>query len=333
MAVEDALHRLQEEHNEQINWAIGNLLSQRAAREDWRQCPLLQHLENGAPNLNSWNELFRRTRGALEDQAELPRKAETLLQPANAAFDALLDDFIAEMLAAQYLAFLGHEHIHFISHEEAITADLKSIHHDIAYITEAKNLREPNSLTYVAFERWHHNRAARPDLFNFTVEFLALDDPLEDLTSLQTAAVRELVDGLPQRQRPSTFAHVLPGNRRVRVHVAEGRDLMVRHGPGPFLVNEVVEECQRAVVMKMLEPSRKALTQLYSTAVPVEYRRLLFVRWKPPDQIVVIDEADNVRSTIQNMLQTFLRRFFPNFAITILHTVEQMENVPVASWE
>jgi hypothetical protein len=32
---------------------------------------------------------------------------------------------------------------------------------------------------------------------------------------------------------------------------------MLRHGPGPFLVNEVVEECQRAVVMKLLEPARK----------------------------------------------------------------------------
>ena len=32
------------------------------------------------------------------------------------------------------------------------------------------------------------------------------------------------------------------------------------------MVNEMVDECRRAVVMKLLEPMRKALTQLYSNA-------------------------------------------------------------------
>jgi len=57
---------------------------------------------------------------------------------------------------------------------------------------------------------------------------------------------------------------------------------MPRHGPGRFLVNEVVEECQRAVVTKLLEPTRKALTQLYSTAVPTDYRRSLSFVGSPP---------------------------------------------------
>jgi hypothetical protein len=98
------------------------------------------------------------------------------------------------------------------------------------------------------------------------------------------------------------------------------------------LVNEVVERCQRAVVMKLMEPARKALAQLYSTAVPTDYRRLLFVRWKPPDEILAIGETENVRTAVLNNFQAFVRAFFPNFAVAILHTGEQLENSPRAQW-
>ena len=333
MALDDAMRSLGDAANRQINWAIGDLLRRRGARQDWRQCPILQHLEAAAPNLNAWNELFRRTREALADEGTLPKKALVLLHPDNPTFDLALDDFIAEMLGAQYLSALGHENIRFFSEKEPITADLMSTNNEITYVTEAKNLREPNSLTYVAFARWHHNRGANPGDFNFAVEFLELEDPFEDLTAVQATAVRNLVDTLPQRQRPSTFAVTLPGNRRVRVRLGEGGGVMLRHGPGPFLVNEVVEECQRAVVTKLLEPTRKALTQLYSTAVPTDYRRLLFVRWKPPDEVLAIGEADRVRTAVHNNLQLFVREFFPNFALAILHTGEQLEDTPRATWQ
>lgn len=332
MPLENAMRSLADTRNQQINWAIGDLLRQRAARNDWLQCPLLQHLEVGAANLEAWNELFRRTRETLADQDSLRTKAQVLLRPDNANFDHVLDDFIAEMLAAQYLSSLGHSEIRFLSEEEPITADLLSVHNNITYVTEAKNLREPNSLTYVAFARWHHNRVARPDAFKFTVEFLELEDPFEDLTPAQANAVRNLVDALPERQRPSTSLTTLPGGRRVRVRVGEGTGVMLRHGPGPFLVGEVVEECQRAVVIKLLEPARKALTQLYSTAVPTDYRRLLFVRWKTPDEIQAIGEQENVRAAVQNHCEAFIRNFFPNFALTILHTGEEPERTPRANW-
>lgn len=333
IALEDALQALTADPNQQINWAIGEPLQERAKRPDWRDCPILQHLETGAQNLGAWNELFRRTRKALTDENDLPKKACSLLSPQNPSFDSALDDFIAEMLAAQYLAHLGHENVRFTVEGDAITADLTSLHEEINYVCEAKNLREPNSLTYVAFARWHRNRAANPDTFNFVAEFLHIDDPFEDLTAHQATAVRDLVDALPNRNRPSTFNVDLPGNRSLRVRVREGAGAMLRHGPGPFGVDDVVEECKREVLLKLLEPTRKALVQLYSTAVPPDYRRLLFVRWKPPDEAVAIGELENIRTPVLEAIQQFTRQFFPGLAIVICHTYEDIQQTPLAAWE
>jgi hypothetical protein len=60
---------------------------------------------------------------------------------------------------------------------------------------------------------------------------------------------------------------------------------MVRQGPGPFLVRPIVEEAQRSLVVKLMDPARKALSQLYRSEVPAESRRLLLVRWKLPEEI------------------------------------------------
>jgi hypothetical protein len=114
--------------------------------------------------------------------------------------------------------------------------------------------------------------------------------------------------------------------------VREGDAVMLRHGPGPFLVAGVTEECERAMVVKLLDPARKALAQLYAPAVPTNYRRLLFIRWKPPDEIIAIGEAEGVRTSVRDSLQAFIRQFFPNFALAILHTYEDVENTPVATW-
>jgi len=331
VALEDALQHLDEEANQEIARAIGDLLRQRAAREDWRECPILQHLETGAPNLHLWNELFRRTRQALEDDNALPRKAQGILNP-SAGFDLALDDFIAEMIAVQYLAALGHQGIQFPAEGQAVTADVISSRDGITYVTEAKNLRAPNGLSYVAFARWHHDRAAAPQRYNFAVDFLELENPFEDLTPAQAAAVRQLVDDLPERARPATFQVALPGGRTLRVRVSEGERGMMRHGPGPFLVDPLVEECQRAVVVKLMEPTRKALLQLYSAAIPVEWRRLLFIRWKPPEDIGAIGEAERVRTAVRDGLQTLIRQFFPNFAVAIVHTYENLENAPRVAW-
>lgn len=321
------------EANQHINWAIGEPLRERAKREDWRDCPILQHLETGARNLEAWNELFRRTRNVFTDENELPKKARGLLVPQNQKFDAALDDFIAEMLAAQYLQRLGHQDIRFTSEADAITADLISSHNGTTYVCEAKNLREPRSLTFVAFARWHRNRAAEPHRYKFTAEFLSIDEPFEDLTAQQTTAVQNLVDALPDRKRPSTFTEMLPGNRSLRVKLTDGIGVMLRMGPGPFAVNDVDEESMRATILKLLEPTRKALVQLYSTAVPTDYRKLLFLRWKAPEEIVAIGEIENVRGPVVAALQRFVSQFFPQIAIVIMHTYEDIEHAPLVAWE
>ena len=332
MALEDGLAALGQAGNQQIEWAIGGLLRQRAERDDWRECTILRQLETGEVNLAAWNQLFQSTRESLSDEGQLRVKANTVLQPSSASFDLALDDLIAEMIAAMYLSELDHTNIRFLSEDSAITTDLMSVRDGITYVTEAKNLREPNSLAYVAFARWHHNRAAHPAAFNFSAEFLEIDQPFEDLDSAQINAVRKLVDALPQRQRPSTFLTTLPGNRKLRTRLSEGGGVMAQYGPGPFLVNEAVDRSQRALITKLLEPTRKALTQLYSTKVPDDYRRLLVFRWKPPDEIQAIGEIENVRTPVMSKWQAFIREFFPRFALAIVHTCEDVESTPKATW-
>ena len=196
----------------------------------------------------------------------------------------------------------------------------------------AKNLREPRTLSYVAFARWHRNGRAQPGLFNFSVSFLEIDDAFDDLTTQQVKGLQALIDRLPERQRPSTFVAALPGNRRVRVRVADGDALMMRHGPGPFLVQPVVEECKQAVVLKLLEHSRKALMQLYFAEVPEDSRKLLFVRCKPPEEIAAIGEAATVRVAVAQHFEAFFRQFFPNLSVTIMHTLEDPATAPRPNW-
>jgi hypothetical protein len=330
MAREDALTALASNANREINFAIGDLLRNRAAREDWRDSVILQQLESGL-NLGGWNGLFRRTREALEEPETLPQKAAIVLNPNNPSFDDALDDFVAELLGVLYLATLDHTNIRFVIGDQR-APDLTSASEGVSCATEVKNLREPRSLSYIAFARWHRNKAARPDVFNFSVSFLEIDDPFEDLTAQQTTGVHELVDQLPERQRPSMFVVTLPGNRRVRVRIAEGDAHMVRHGPGPFLVEPIVEKCKQAVVLKLLEHSRKALTQLYSSDIPEDTRKLLFVRWKPPEEIAAIGEATTVREAVAQHFEVFFREFFPNLAVTIMHTLEDPADVPRPDW-
>jgi hypothetical protein len=332
VALQDALARLNEPANSQVNWTFGDLLRARATRADWLKCPLLQQLETGA-DLTAWNELCRRTRDSLANEVDLQRKAESLLAPESPQFDVNLDDFLAEMLGAIYLAeILGHTNVTFPT-ENNITTDLISECNGISYVTEAKNLREPRSLAYVAFAQWNQSRAANPADFAFTADFLRIDDPFDDLTAEQDTGVRNLIIALPQRQRPSTFETTLPGGRRLLVRVTNGVGALIHQGPGPFLVDPVREACKRAVVIKMLDHLRKALTQLYAVRVPDNYRRLLFVRWKPPDQIGAIGEADEVRTALKNQYESFVRATFPNFALAILHTYEDLEDTPPATWQ
>ena len=107
---------------------------------------------------------------------------------------------------------------------------------------------------------------------------------------------------------------------------------MVRQGPGPFLVGPIVEEAQRSLLIKLMDPARKALSQLYRSEVPAESRRLLFLRWKLPEEIAAIGESENVRLVVHQQTQSFLRSFFPNFSLTITHKSEDPNDAPKATW-
>ena len=337
MAIEDAAHSLMSEANAQIEWAFGDLLRLWATREDWRNCMILQHLEANHPNLAIWNDIIRRTRAALADEQELRTKASSLLSPSAIHFNEVMEDFIAEMLGAQYLHFLGHTEIHFVADDDEIHTDLKSRCGDHWCVTEAKNLREPLALTKVAFTRWNHNRSCNRDGYNFTADLLDLDDPLSDLTAEQEKAVIALVDDLPTWKRPSRRIQTLPGGRRILVKVSNGNSVMVTQGGGPFRVDGdrgIVANGRRGLILKLLEHTRKALAQLYAQAVPDNFRRLLFVRWKPPEQFVVSPgSAEQLREDIQASLRTFLAAAFPRLQVAITHTNERPDQAPTVAWD
>jgi hypothetical protein len=112
--------------------------------------------------------------------------------------------------------------------------------------------------------------------------------------------------------------------------------VIIKQGGGPFRVDGpcgLVAEGQRGLILKLLEPTRKALGQLYADPVPDDYRRLLYVRWKPPEQFIVIpDELEDVRRSVQEGVRSFVGPSFPHFAIAIGHTREDPDQTPRVEW-
>jgi hypothetical protein len=336
MAIEDALQQLEAEANAEIAWSFGDILRLWSGRGNWRTYLLLQHLETNHPNLAGWNELVRQTRLALANDAELQTKAKILLSPPSIRFDDVMEDFIAEMLAAQYLQSLGHTEIRFLAEDDAIHTDLQSRSGDHVCVTEAKNLREPRGLTKVAFSRWNTNRATAPEQYGFAADIVDIDDPLSDLTSEQEAAVIALIDELPQWNRPCQRIRNLPGGRRISVGLTDGASVIMAQGGGPFRVDGaygLAARGQQGLILKLLDPTRKALSQLYADPVPDDYRRLLYVRWKPPEQFVAMpEELEDVRRSVQEGVRSFIGPSFPHFAIAIAHTGENPDQTPRVEW-
>lgn len=334
MAKESVINALDQPENAAIESTIGPVLRQLLDKEGWKEIILLQHLDQASSRLEGWNGLFSRARKALADPNDLAAKGAQLLGNVSISrFNDALDDFVAEMLAVIYLAESGHTAIQFVPDGGPVTVDLESQWEGVTCFTEVKNLREPRSVSFVAFRRWHMNRATYPDKFTFRAEFLDLDDPLRDLTADQETGVNALVDDLPNRKVPSEFDHILPGERKIRLRLMEGSPIMIRHGSGPFLVGPVVEKAKRSLLLKLMDPARKALSQLYRPEVPEDTRRLLFVRWKLPEEIAAIGESESVRSAVHERAQSFLRPFFPNFALAITHTSEDPKDTPRALWD
>lgn len=333
MAAGDVIAALERPENEPIDSTIGPVIRGRLDQEGWEEIILLQHLDQSSLRLQGWNCLFTRARQSLANPNDLAAKGSQLLGNISCPrFNDVLDDFVAEMLAVIYLAESGHREIRFPLEGGPVTIDVESQLEGAACFTEVKNLREPRSLSFVAFKRWNVNRATNPDQFTFQADLLDLDDPLRDLTADQEAGVNSLVDDLPNRKVPSEFDYMLPGERKVRVHLSEGSPVMLRHGSGPFLVGPVVENAKRSLLLKFMDPARKALSQLYRSGVTDDAKRLLFVRWKLPEEIAAIGEAENVRTFVHEHAQRLLRLFFPNFALTITHTLEDPKETPKAAW-
>jgi hypothetical protein len=333
MTKDNVIKALEQPENEAVESTIGPTLRKHLNQEGWEEIILLQHLDQSSPRLEGWNGLFSRARQSLVNPDDLAAKGFQILDKIGCSrFNEVLDDFVAEMLAVIYLAESGHTEIRFPPDSGLVTIDVESQYEGVACFTEVKNLREPRSLSFVAFKRWDVNRATNPNRFTFHVDFFDLDDPLRDLTADQEAGVNALVDDLPNRKVPSEFDHMLPGERKIRVHLTEGPPVVLRHGPGPFLVGPVVESARRFLLLKFMEPARKALSQLYRPAIPEGSKRLLFIRWKLPEEIAAIGEAENVRIVVQEHAQHFLRLFFPNFALTIMHTLEDPKEIPKATW-
>ena len=110
---------------------------------------------------------------------------------------------------------------------------------------------------------------------------------------------------------------------------------MVTQGGGPFRVdgeNGIVAKGRRGLILKLLEHTRKALGQLYAEAVPDNYRRLLFVRWKPPEQFVVAPQAvEQLRAEVQTSLSAFLSIAFTRLQVAITHLGGQSKAATLGS--
>lgn len=155
MPKDEVLAALEDPNNDAIEVLLGAVLRPRLDQEGWEDIIILQHLDQGGPNLTAWNDLFTRVLAALADPTILVEKAKQSLNGvAVSRFNDALDDLVAELLAAIYLAESGHKGISFVSEGGPVTADIESEFQDSPCFTEVKNLRDPRSLSIVAFKRW-----------------------------------------------------------------------------------------------------------------------------------------------------------------------------------
>jgi hypothetical protein len=115
------------------------------------------------------NGLIERSRQALTNPHEAQTPARTTLTPVAADFDEKLDDLVAEMVAVVYLSMQGFSQLRFCPPGEPATPDLTAVKRGQDAFIEVKNLREPLSLTIIAFSLWHANRATKSDRFSFEV--------------------------------------------------------------------------------------------------------------------------------------------------------------------
>lgn len=311
----EALERLRESQNEPVQWLLGDLLVSRAGRPDWHECRILQQLAVGSAGAEgAWNGLIGRFRQALANPNNAPMRAKEILNPAAADFDAKLDDLVAEMVAVVYLSGLGYSKFDFCPSGAVVMPDLHAFKDGKDAFIEVKNLREPPSLTLVAFSRWHANRARNAEAFAFEVmlEYRGIDP---DLNREQKEVLERLIDKLPGRMRPDHFSATLPGGIEIAFSLRNGHGVMMTHGPGGPLGPVRIRSSQN-LTQKLMAPAGKALSQLYGPAVPLDANRVIILRWKVPDDEWLVEE--DVRTQVGAAIQQFLGQLFPHLEVHLM---------------
>lgn len=317
----EARERLQQPQNEPLRWLLGDLLIARVGRADWYQCRVLQQLAIGSQAAEqAWNGLIERFRAVLASPDDARVRAQEILDPAALDFDEKLDDLVAEMVAVVYLSGRGFSGFEFCPPGVLPTPDLTALKDKKQAFIEIKNLREPPSLTIVAFSRWHANRARDPERFQFEV-MINYEGIEPELDREQREALERLIDGLPSRERPGQFVEILPGNRQITISLRDGAGVMMTQGPGGAL-DPVRIRSSQSLVYKLMAPAAKALSQLYSPAVPAGAVRVMILRWKVPDDVWLVEE--DVRRQVGGAIQDFLGQVFPELEVHLISNVQAL---------
>jgi hypothetical protein len=319
---DEALRRLLTPENEDLNWLLGDLLRARAAEPTWYRCFLLQQLERNLGAQNSWNALIRTCRASLAVELEAQQRAWELLTPLSPEFDAKLDDFVAELIAIWDLGRGGAGQFHFLPTEpKQKSPDLRAERGGQQLYVEVKNLREPDSLEQTASRIWYANQTRDPESFRFDVEIDYGAEP-SDLTAVQRESLEIAINGLPARPKPSSFTLSLPGGLPVTFITKQGSGrIWSSGGTGVLLDDKYYADNAQRLILKSIEQIRKALSQLYNSAIPEKATKVLFLRWKVPWDLAV--GPNGIRDIVRTELQNFLGRFFPRLELRITHNYDE----------
>jgi hypothetical protein len=278
----------------------------------------LQQLATGSnAGEKAWNGLIQRCRHSLTDPEELLRRARAVLTPGALDFDEKLDDLVAEMVPVVYLSKQDFSQFRFCPPRDIAMPDLVALRHGRDTFIEVKNLREPPSLTIIAFSRWHANRALRPEEFSFevTIQYEGVEP---EMNQEQREALEGLVDRLPSRGRPAKFTETLPGGVTITVSLRDGQGVMMTHSPGGAL-HPVRVRSSQSLVYKLMSPAAKALSQLYNPSVPAGAPRVMVLRWKVPDDVWLVEEE--VRRQVGAAIQEFLGQFFSELEVHLISSL------------
>jgi len=96
---------------------------------------------------------------------------------------------------------------------------------------------------------------------------------------------------------------------------------MSSSGAGLLLDDKYYADNTQRLILKSIDQIRKALSQLYNSAIPAEATKVLFLRWKVPWDLAVGPAV--IRDTVRDELQNFLGRFFPRLELRIVHNYDE----------